>query len=196
MNLTVTAGPMFYLLATIMVVAALGVVLARNMVHAALWLALVLLMAGGLYLNLAADLLAGFQVLIYVGAVITLVLIAVMLVSQLTNREVVQTNGRRLPAAVVAAAGAAMLCWVLGSAEWPPVNPALASQSYDLSLRMLCYALLDKYLLPFEVASLLLLVALVGAVVFAQHTHAADKARALAAAEAAAAAEADRREET
>jgi NADH:ubiquinone oxidoreductase subunit 6 (subunit J) len=172
---SLTAGPVFYILATILIVAALGVVLVRNMVHAALFLAAALLMAGGLYLNAGADMVAGFQVLIYVGAVVTLVLIAVMLVANIANAHVVQTNRNSLPAAVLAAATGALLCWIISSAQWPTANPELAKVSYSDSMRMLGYALLDKYLLPFEISSLLLLVALVGAIVIAQQTHLAEK---------------------
>ena len=172
-----TAGPVFYILATIMVVSALGVVFSRNMVHSALFLALALLMAGGLYLNVGADMVAGFQVLIYVGAVVTLVLIAVMLVANIAQPGATQTNRHSLPAALVAAATGALLCWTIRGAEFPPANRALATLPYADSMRMFCYALLDKYLLPFEVSSLLLLVALIGAIVIAQQTHAAEKIR-------------------
>ena len=162
---TVTAGPGFWLLATAIVGCSLGVVLLRNMVQSALCLAGMLLMVGGLYLDLQADLLAGFQVLIYVGAVVTLVLIGVMLIQNIAARYIVQTNGRWLLGAAVATGCAGMLCWALHEARWPehgrPVDLALQT-------RHLCWALLDSYLLPFEVASVLLLVALVGAIVIAQ----------------------------
>lgn len=160
-------GPAFWLLAAAILVSGLGVVLARNMVHSALFLAATLLFVGGLYLNLAADLLAGFQVLIYVGAVVTLILIAVMLIQNLADKSVVQTNRRWGIGALVSAAIAALMIWVFAATTWPVRS---YEASLDAQLRALCLALLDKYLLPFELASVVLLVALVGAIVIAQQT--------------------------
>ncbi|MBI2302609.1 MAG: NADH-quinone oxidoreductase subunit J [Armatimonadetes bacterium] len=162
-----TPGPAFWILAAAIVVSSLGVVLARNMVHSALCLAAALLFVGGLYLNLDADLFAGFQVLIYVGAVVTLMLIAIMLIQNIADRAVVQTNRRWGPGAVVAAATLALMSWVFaGSRFVESAQPVL----YDTQMRQLCLALLDRYLLPFELASVLLLVALVGAILIAQQT--------------------------
>jgi len=169
-------GPVFWLLATVMLAGALGVVTLRNMVHAALCLALTLLMAGGLYLNLGADLLAGFQVLIYVGAVVTLTLVAIMLIAKIADKDLVQTEARGGWAAIVSAGVGLLLCYVLASASWTP-NAALveAGVDHERQAKALSLALLDPYLLPFEVASLLLLVALMGAVVLAQHTALAER---------------------
>jgi NADH:ubiquinone oxidoreductase subunit 6 (subunit J) len=161
-------GPLFWLLATAIVCGALGVVAARNMVHSALCLAWVLLMVGGLYLHLGADLLGGVQVLIYVGAVVTLMLIAIMLIAHIAARDLVQTTPRWGWGAALASVCAIVLGGVLLSVQWPV--RAVAATSNESRLRDLCYALLDKYLLPFEVASVLLLVAMVGAIVVVQQT--------------------------
>lgn len=162
-----TLGPAFWLLSTTIVVGSLGVVLLRNMVQSALCLAGVLLMVGGLYLNLQADLLAGFQVLIYVGAVITLILIGVMLIQNIAARYIVQTNRRWGLSAVVSMACCALLIWILQDTTWPVIHRVV---DYRQQAKQLSIALLDTYLLPFEVASVLLLVALVGAIVIAQQT--------------------------
>lgn len=167
---TSSPGPVFWLLAAVIVVSSLGVVMARNMVHSALCLGVMLLMVGGLYLNLGADLLAGFQVLIYVGAVVTLVLIAIMLIHNIASRQVLQTNTRWGWAALLSTAVGGLLIWVLTGATWFAEPHPAKLQDYEGRLKAVCYALLDKYLLPFEVASVLLLVALVGAVVIAQQT--------------------------
>ncbi|MCC7491813.1 MAG: NADH-quinone oxidoreductase subunit J [Fimbriimonadaceae bacterium] len=160
-------GPAFWLLAVGIIGGALGVVLLRNMVQSALCLGLVLLLVGGIYLNLHADLLAGFQVLLYVGAVVTLVLIAIMLIHNLAARYVVQTNQRWGLGAVAAVASGALLVWAINDTRWPVT---LRPVDYSEQLRQFCLALLDKYILPFEVAAVVLLVALLGAIVFAQQT--------------------------
>lgn len=169
-------GPVFWLLAAVLIASALGVVTLRNMVHSALCLAVTLLMAGGLYLNMGADLLAGFQVLIYVGAVVTLVLVAIMLIAKIADRDLSQTQARGGWAAAVSIAVWLMLSWVLAHGTWTP-NAALTEGGADAArqAKALSLALLDPYLLPFEVASLLLLVALMGAVVLAQHTALAER---------------------
>ena len=169
-------GPVFWLLATVMLAGALGVVLLRNMVHAALCLAVTLLMAGGLYLNLGADLLAGFQVLIYVGAVVTLVLVAIMLIAKIADKDLVQTQSRGGWAAVVSLLVGLALCYVVANSDWTP-NATLTEHAVDHArqAKALSLAMLDPYLLPFEVASLLLLAALMGAVVLAQHTALAER---------------------
>lgn len=172
MTETVTVGPAFWLLATAIVLGALGVVLARNMVHSALSLGAVLLMVGGLYLNLNADLLAGFQVLIYVGAVVTLVLIAIMLIQNIAERTISQTNRRWAPGVLVAAATSALLIWVFSDATWPVREVEWDSA---VQMRMLSAALIDNFVLPFEVASVMLLVALLGAVVIAQQVGRGEK---------------------
>ncbi len=163
------AGPglAFWLLATVIVLGALGAVLLRNMVQSALCLALVLLMVGGLYLNLQADVLAGFQVLIYVGAVVTLVLIAIMLIQNIAARYIVQTNARWGVGAAAAVAMAALLGWALSDATFPTIRREV---NYEAQTMALWRALLDTYILPFEIAAVLLLVALLGAIVIAQQT--------------------------
>ncbi len=162
-----TVGPVFWLLAAATIVTSLGVVLLRNMVQSAISLALMLLMMGGLYLNLQADLLAGFQVLIYVGAVVTLILVGIMLIQNVATRYIVQTNRRWGLAAVVSIVGCGLFCRVIAGASFPVQARAV---NYETQTRQLSMALLDTYLLPFEVASVLLLVALVGAIVIAQQT--------------------------
>lgn len=163
------AGPglAFWLLAAAIVAGALGAVLLRNMVQSALCLALVLLMVGGLYLNLQADVLAGFQVLIYVGAVVTLVLIAIMLIQNIAARYIVQTNARWGIGAVASLGMAGLLGWALSDATFPTVR---RSVDVELQTAHLWRALLDTYILPFEIAAVLLLVALLGAIVIAQQT--------------------------
>lgn len=165
--MTDTVGVAFYVLAAAILIASLGVVLARNMVHSALCLAATLLFVAGLYLNLQADLLAGFQVLIYVGAVITLILIAIMLIQHIGDGAVMQTNQRWGVGALVSAALAAVMIWIFSDTIWPTTSRTV---DYPSQLRDLYLALFDRYVVPFEVAGVLLLVALVGAIVIAQQT--------------------------
>ena len=135
----------------------------RNLVHAVLWLAMSLLGTAGLYALLDAPFLSGIQVLTYVGGVVTLMIFGVMI----TRRH----DGSAVPTGSIkslrGAAAAIALCGVLFAAVWKtdltadavPVPP---------TTRELAHALLEDNLLAFEVASLLLLAAIVGAVVLAR----------------------------
>lgn len=163
-------GLAFWLLAALLLAGAVGCVTLRNMVHAALGLALTLVAAGGLFLNLEADLLAGFQVLIYVGAVITLLLVAIMVIANVTEQVPIAGRARAGWPLLLSVGTGLGLCLVLAATSWT-ANPALVARPYDHTRQSqaLSMALLDPYLLPFEVASVLLLVALLGAVVIAQH---------------------------
>jgi NADH-quinone oxidoreductase subunit J len=198
MNLTSLAGNSlaFYVLALVGLGAAVLTVTVRNMVHGALALAVTLLCVAGLYLTLHADLVAGVQALIYVGAIITLMLVAIMLIHGIADRRIVQTN-RNWPLALVVAVGLAglLLTVVINPGNWEtgklgnwetgklgnwetgklgnwetgkPTGTLEAEESLQVQLSQVAEGLLGRYLLPFEVASVLLLVALVGAIVIAQ----------------------------
>jgi len=161
-------GPAFVALAGIGLVMALLTVTLKNMVHCALTLAGTLICIAGLFLTLNADLVAGVQLLIYVGAVITLLLIAIMLIRSIADRRIVQTTHRWLPATFIAAALFGVFTFVLLPTPWP-VKTSAEVRPLDLPQQTgeLATTLLSHYLLPFEVASVVLLVALVGALVIA-----------------------------
>src|SRR5512144_3385551 len=103
------AQGVFVLLALVAVASALLVVTTRNMVHAALWLVVTLGAIAGVYLLLAAEFLAWVQVLIYVGAVVVLLLFALMLTKAPTGPQPDLNRGRVVPAAVVAGLVGALL---------------------------------------------------------------------------------------
>ncbi|MCY4415123.1 MAG: NADH-quinone oxidoreductase subunit J [Chloroflexi bacterium] len=140
---------------------ALGVVATRNVVHAALFLLLSLLGAAGVYLLLFAEFLALVQVLIYGGAVIIVVLFAVMLTRSSEYPRI--TDNRQWPLALITAAA---LSVILGAAFW--LAPDLATEPQAPAFTGLAASLFTKWALPFEIASLVLLVALIGAIIIAR----------------------------
>ena len=156
----------FVLLSLIAVGSALLVVTTRNLVHAALWLVVTLGSVAGVYLVLAAEFVAWVQVLIYVGAVVVLLLFALMLTKAPTGPQSDLTVARALPAAVVAVLVGALLCStvVAGFGEeridLDRVVVGSAEVAGDTVFRM--------WVLPFEVLSVLLLAALVGAIVLSR----------------------------
>jgi NADH-quinone oxidoreductase subunit J len=147
--------------------AAVLAVTSRHVVHAALWLVVTLGALAGVYLTLGAEIVALVQLLVYVGAVVVLVLFALMLTRApigLRN-DLYAPRGQRLAASVAALATAALLGVVLlvavGDATVEP-DPALGRAT------PVGQALFAGWALPFELLSLLLLAALVGALVISK----------------------------
>ena len=140
---------------------AVGVVATRNVVHAALFLLLSLLGAAGVYLLLFAEFLALVQVLIYGGAVTIVVLFAVMLTRSSEYPRI--TDNRQWPLGLITAA---VLSVVLGAAFW--LAPDVSGEPQAPAFTELGASLFTKWALPFEIASLVLLVALIGAIIIAR----------------------------
>ncbi len=157
----------FYLLAGVAVISALLCVTKINPVHSALALIMVLLASAGLYLMLYAPFMAGVQIVLYAGGIVVMFLFVMMLV----NLEQLYTEKMLNRQWLLALAGAAAVGYFFvrailsGAATLPKVLPKLAEESNTQQLGLLLY---QDYMFAFEVASLLLLVAIVGAVVMAK----------------------------
>lgn len=158
----------FGITAVVMVGSAIMVVTTKNLIHAALWLIVTLFGAAVLFATLNAGFIAVIQVVVYIGAIAILFIFAVML----TRREMLdrgpQLNSGWWLSAVIAVLVFGGLVWLLnGWGGFMKAAPALGP-SFD-SVGMLAQALVspEAYVLPFEVASVLLLAALVGAVYIA-----------------------------
>ena len=152
---------LFVIVAIFTLGGALGVVATRNVVHAALFLLLSLLGAAGAYLLLFAEFLALVQVLIYGGAVTIVVLFAVMLTRSSEYPRI--TDNPQWPLGLLTAA---VLTVVLGAAFW--LAPEMPAQPQAPAFTDLGQSLFTKWALPFEIASLVLLVALIGAIIIAR----------------------------
>ncbi len=157
----------FYLLSAIAVISALMVILRRNPVHSAISLIFTLLSLAGLYLMLYAPFVAGVQIILYVGGIMVLFLFVIMLVN--IDRTLIeeQFNKQWLVALLVTLALGALfvVVYLKGSTMFPTHAAVLPERSNTQEIGILLYR---NYLLPFEIASLLLLVAIVGAVVMAK----------------------------
>lgn len=154
----------FYILAAAMVIAAFKLVTTRNVVRAALFLAIVLAGAAGQFLLLAAEFVAWVQVLVYIGAVVVLLLFGVMLTRAPIGRENELDNDQRWLAALVALFLLGALGVVLGDGFGDEeIAFGAIQRSGDVG-----DSIFGQYVVPFEVASILLLSALVGAVAIAR----------------------------
>jgi len=157
----------FFALSGVTVMSALLVFLARNLLHALGFLVISFLGMAGLFLTLSADFIAIAQVLIYAGSISVLMVFAVML-TPLASRN----NGSTLyviPAMLAAGGLASLIGFVAIDTEWDErKGEALAQSDFTTTVAAIGDLLLGRYILAFEVASVLLLFALLGAIVLVQ----------------------------
>lgn len=143
--------------------------------HAALWLGLTFIMLAGVFLVMGAEFLAAAQVLIYVGAVTTIILFGVMLseAAEIRGRSTtVESTGEEEPPQVMrrgvlpmlaVAVFAGVMIFIYGQVPWPAIPAGFQTDT----VAMIGRALFTDFVIPFELAAVLLLIALVGAIVIA-----------------------------
>ncbi len=149
----------FWALAAMTIGAAAMLILVRNLMHAILFLILSFVGVAGLYITLSADFVAVAQVLIYAGAISVLMIFAVML-TPLSERDNAG-NFLQLPALVLSGLVIAGVTFVALETEWREAGRG----SFDTTAAEIGQALLSPFVLPFEIASVLLVAAMIGAIV-------------------------------
>jgi len=154
----------FYLFALVTVFSALIVVFSKNIIYSAFSLLFTFFGVAGLYVLLNADFLAVTQLLIYVGGILVLIIFGVMLTSKLTDVELKTGTLQTVPAYIIVAIIAGTLCGIFWITNWK-VAP---SQDITGTTSQLGQLLMTDFLLPFEAASVVLLIALIGAVLIAR----------------------------
>jgi NADH-quinone oxidoreductase subunit J len=150
----------FWILAVIGVIAALAVVGLKDVFRAALSLVLCFLVVAGIYITLSADFLAAVQVLIYVGAISVLIILAIMLTREVQRGS--PANRLKIPAIIVAILFLGGMVFAMLNTPWPvseaspvsPTTPALAGLLFGGG----------GFILPVEIAPVLLLAAVLGAI--------------------------------
>jgi NADH-quinone oxidoreductase subunit J len=155
----------FYIIAAVTVIAALGVILQRTPVYSALSLIVVLCSLAGLYLSLGASFLAVIQVIVYAGAIMVLFVLVIMLLN--AGREK-RTEGSSLARWLGAPLIAALLAEILALAWQAFASNNAAPAALKAGPAEIGRLLFRNYVLPFEVTSILILVAILGAVVLAK----------------------------
>ncbi len=166
-------GIVFWILSVVILVSGFMVVSLKNVFHCALFLILCLFSVAGIFILLGAEFLAAAQVLIYVGAVAILMIFAIMLTSNLASKKIQQSNENVLVAffvCVTFAISAVMLLAKTYESVWGKmtITEPLPSQN----IVTLGKYLMTKFMLPFEVVSVLLLAAMIGAIVLARKENA------------------------
>jgi NADH-quinone oxidoreductase subunit J len=155
---------LFYILAALTVLAALGVILQRTPVYSALSLIVVLGSLAVIYLTLGAPFIAVIQAIVYAGAIMVLFVLVIML---LNARREEQSNRSRVARWLGAPLLAAFLAEIL-LLVWRSFPAGAAPAAMDAGPAAIGTLLFRNYVLPFEVTSLLILVAILGAVVLAK----------------------------
>jgi len=164
---------LFWVFASIAVISALLVITRKNVVHSAVALAGTLLSVAGIFLTLHAEFLAGVQVIVYVGGILVLFVFVIMLISVEKAIHEKQLNRQW----IIALGTAVLLIGELGFVIWrgkdtlvlpQGAQPPTSLFNFTGNSQLVGETLYTKYLLPFEIASILLLVAIVGSVALAK----------------------------
>jgi NAD(P)H-quinone oxidoreductase subunit 6 len=162
----------FGILAVMMIGAALGVVLFSSIVYSAFLLGGVFISMSGLYLLLNGDFVAAAQILIYVGAINVLILFAIMLVNKRQDFSPLPSAGlRKILTGVVSIGLFALLSTMVLATPWASTTSPVAGES---SIVVIGEHFFTDFLLPFELASILLLMAMVGAIILARREYLPD----------------------
>lgn len=161
----------FAAVAFIVLGSAIMVVTLKNIFHSLLFLVLAFLGVAGVYLLLSADFLAAVQVLVYIGAIVILMMFALMLTHRVMTTRITQTVGQWWLAFPAAIGVLVVLVRLFVLNPW-----ALKATPAAPTTGIIGKALLTKYMLPFELASIVLLVAMVGAIVLAKEDKPDDSA--------------------
>jgi NADH:ubiquinone oxidoreductase subunit 6 (subunit J) len=153
----------FYILAVIILGSAGSVAFSKNIVHSTLALLGTFMGVAGMYITLSADFLAATQVLVYVGGTLTLILFAVMLTARIETMSESNPSGATVPAFALVR----VVLFILGRLAMH-TNWAIEARPVMPSTAKLGHAFLGEYMLPFEIGSVILLAAMIGAVVLAR----------------------------
>lgn len=154
----------FYIFAIVTLLSAGIVVFSKNIVYSAFSLLFTFSAVAGIYVLLNADFIAITQLLIYVGGIMILMLFGVMLTTNAANVDLNTQTLKSLPATVIVAIISALLVSTMISTKWKTNEP----EQVQTTVAGLGELLLTKYLLPFEIASIVLLVAIIGAAFLAR----------------------------
>ncbi len=164
----------FWILGSLAVIGALGMVIARNAVHSALWLVVTMLCLGFMYVMNAAPFLGAVQIIVYTGAIMMLFLFVLMLVGRDASDSLIETlRGQRVAAIVLGVGFAVLVGTGLARSLGDTTPVGLAAANAEGNVQGLAGLLFTRYVFAFEVTSALLITAAVGAMVLAHVERAA-----------------------
>ena len=154
----------FIVLSSLLIITSIGVCVSKNLVHAAVYLFFSLFFVAGLYILLYADFLAAVQVIVYVGGILVLIIFGVMLTNRLEKPSINISSMNQFLAALLCLLLFIVQCFAILNGKWISSNNEIIVNSSKIIGNLI----LNEYLLPFEVVSILLLGALIGAATIAR----------------------------
>jgi len=154
----------FIALSILLILSSIGVCVSKNLVHAAVFLFFSLFLIAGYYIMLYADFLAAVQVIVYVGGILVLIIFGVMLTSKLEKPSINISSFNQITAALLCLFLFFLQSYAIVNGTWKNASDIeIENSSYTIGK-----LILSKHLLPFEIVSILLLGALIGAATIAR----------------------------
>ena len=150
---------LFAVISSIVIASALWVVVSKNLIHAAVSLLVTLFGIAGLYIFLYADFIAATQIMVYVGGILVLIIFGVMLTNKIDDATIKSPTHNRIPGIISCLVVLYIQFMVILNTDWYRGEEIVR----ESTIKDIGNLLLTKYLLPFEVVSILLLAALIGA---------------------------------
>ena len=157
----------FGLIVALTLGSAFVVVLSQQLLYSAIALLFTLFGIAGLYIFMCADFMAGVQIIVYIGGILVLLIFGIMLTNKISSVNISHTSLQKSVGAVIALGVLGLLIPMILNTSWYQLSSKEPSQTADSIGRLL----MMEYLLPFEVASLLLLGALIGAAMLSRNTN-------------------------
>ncbi len=157
---------MFYFFEAVVALSAIGLALVRNVFYGALLLIVCLLGLAGIYVLAMAEFVAITQILIYAGGILVVIIFGIMLTTKISGKPLAIEHTFILSGLLLACGCCALMMYLISQEPFPPVQQTSASNAFS-HVNTIGIALFSEYMLPFEIAGLLLLIALVGASVIA-----------------------------
>ena len=150
---------LFFSIASLVIISGCWVVMSPNLVHSAVSLLFTLFGIAAIYIYLYADFIAATQVVIYVGGILVLIIFGVMLTNKIENATIDSKTQNKIPGLFFSTTLLIIQFYIIFNTNWNIVD----NNAKDSTIKDIGNMLLNKYLLPFEVVSILLLAALIGA---------------------------------
>jgi NADH-quinone oxidoreductase subunit J len=154
----------FYILSSIMIIAAIAAVTSRKMLRSVIYLLFVLIGVAGVYFLIDYNFLAAIQLTVYAGGIIVLVIFSVLLVHHIEMELEMAKLSQKILAAVVCLIGLGIFLTTIYSSEFKVVENYKTTSVSDIGMGLLSYKA-GGFILPFEVISILLLAAMIGAII-------------------------------
>ncbi len=155
---------LFYIFALLTIASAVFVVSSKNIMYSAVALFVTLFSIACLYILLRADFIAITQIMVYVGGILILLLFGIMLTHKITNVDLKTSNLNIIPSIIFAVGITTIIIFIMLTTNWRITSPV----NNETTINQIGTLLLSNYLLPFEIASIILLIALIGSAMYAR----------------------------